>query len=286
MDYQKSLILNFVHHENRKKVFWLMTAFFLGIAALQTGQDFLHAHINSYRGYLAESLVFKIYWVLFIPVVTFLFVYSAKIKPRIVGKLRWVLGIIAVVILSALHILLVAGLIVVVSELFFYSPFPFRTPFRYFASEHFYLTMFFYAAGIAIAFRHSKESDLSRPFPPSSPPKRQESTDKPLTFVFVSIQNKLIPIATKDIVCIQADRPYINIHTSEGKYLHTDTLKEMQSKLGNDRFVRIHRSTIINREFVKYIKSRSNGDYDITLTNGEAVRMSRNYYTSFRDGNA
>lgn len=284
MEYQNKLEIDFRQHEpfqnvtiKKSGIYWLIVAFLIGMAALQTGQDFLHAHLNNYRGYLAESLVFKLYWVLFIPIVSLLIVYSDKIKIRTDVKSRWLLGIVAVVVLSFVHIALTAGLIATVSEFFFDNPFPFRTPFLYFASEHFYLTMFFYAAGIGIVFRsvketiHTNEGDLSKP------------PGRPVEFISVQIQNKVIPIATKEIICIQADRPYVRIYTSAGQYLHTSTLKEMHSTLATCGFVRVHRTTIINPRFVEYIKSRSNGDYDITLKEGEVVRMSRNYYRSFRE---
>ncbi|WP_162054582.1 LytTR family DNA-binding domain-containing protein [Pontibacter pamirensis] len=45
----------------------------------------------------------------------------------------------------------------------------------------------------------------------------------------------------------------------------------------------MHRSTIVNTAQVEHIRSRSNGDYDVTLKNGEVVRMSRNYYPAFKE---
>ena len=100
--------------------------------------------------------------------------------------------------------------------------------------------------------------------------------------ITVTIQNKRVPVSVKEIIYIRADKPYLNIQTPTGRYLHTGTLKEMLGKLEDGGFIRVHRSTILNRAFVAHFKSRSNGDYDVTLKNGEVVRMSRNYYASFR----
>ncbi len=290
MNYQNNILANFSLLKTlgkkrafSKKPILYLTIFFFTIAALQTGQDFLHAHLHGYEGYLADSLVFKIYWVLYIPILGFLFYRSAHIKEKIQSRLRWLVGIAGVVLLSAVHILLVALLIVMVSSLFFYRPFSFSTPLNYFASEHIYLTLFFYASGAAFIFLYKDGKAVAMNTASiASPALHEAPSDKFAEFISVSVQNKLIPIPAKDVICIQADRPYVSIHTCTGKYLHTATLKDMLTKLGTHRFVRIHRSTIVNTEQVEHIRSRANGDYDVTFKNGEVVRMSRNYYATFR----
>ncbi len=266
-----------------KRLVWFTTIFFLIIAALQTGQDFLHAYLNGYRGYLADSLIFKVYWIVFIPALSFLLYESPKIRKSTPEKFRWLIVIAGILLLSAAHILLVALLINMVSSLFFYNPFPITTPLHYFASEHVYLTLFFYSAGAAIIFRNKKEQSDTKEINAISSRERQSTQDRLAEFISVSVQNKVIPIPTRAIICIVADRPYVRIQTNSGRYLHASTLKDMLDILGTGKFVRVHRSTIINREFVDHIKSRSNGDYDVTLRNGEVVRMSRNYYGAFRD---
>ncbi|WP_162055422.1 LytR/AlgR family response regulator transcription factor [Pontibacter pamirensis] len=291
MNFQKDISAHFSHLKplgqerafNKKPVLYL-TVFFFTIAALQTGQDFLHAHLHGYKGYLADSLVFKIYWVLFIPILSFLFYRSAQIKERIHSRLQWLVGMAGVALLSAVHILLVAFLIVVVSSLFFYRPFTFSTPLTYFASEHIYITLFFYASGAAFIFLYKDRKAVEMNTASIASPKLHEQpSDTFADFIPVSVQNKLIPIPAKDVICIQADRPYVKIHTCSGQYLHAATLKDMLTKLGAHRFVRIHRSTIVNTAQVEHIRSRSNGDYDVTLKNGEVVRMSRNYYPAFKE---
>lgn len=291
MNFRNNILahLSFLKPLGKERAFWekpilYLTIFFFTIAALQTGQDFLHAHLHGYEGYLADSLVFKIYWVLFIPILSFLFYHSAQIKGRIHSRLQWLVGIAGVALLSAVHILLVALLIVVVSSLFFYRPFTFSTPLNYFASEHVYLTLFFYASGVAFIFLYKDRKAVAMNTASIASPKLHErASDTFADFIPVSVQNKLIPIPVKDVICIQADRPYVRIHTCNGQYLHAATLKDMLTKLGPHRFVRIHRSTIVNTVQVEHIKSRSNGDYDVTLKNGEVVRMSRNYYAAFRE---
>lgn len=85
-----------------------------------------------------------------------------------------------------------------------------------------------------------------------------------------------------DIYQITAETPYISIQLNDKKYLHTETLKSMSTQLDNKVFVRVHKSSIINLDKVVSLKSRLNGDYDITLKNGAEIRLSRNYVADFK----
>lgn len=247
-----------------------LTIFFVAIAMLQTGQDFLHSHLNGYTRYLADSLIFKIYWILFIPVLSFLYYHAAEIEGK---RPRWWVGIAGTILVSVMHLVVVALLIVVVSHLFFHQPFRFFTPLRYFASEHFYLTLFFYGAGFVYIFFKKQQKSL-----PAVATKAPELPD----FISVSAQNRLIPVPVNEVLYIRADRPYISLQTCKGCYLHAATLKDMQAKLNPLQFVRVHRSVIVNIKLVGHYTSRSNGDYDITMKNGGVVRMSRNYFPGFK----
>jgi two-component system LytT family response regulator len=51
----------------------------------------------------------------------------------------------------------------------------------------------------------------------------------------------------------------------------------------DSRFVRIHRSTIVNIQSVSKWTSRGNGDYDLLMSEGTLLRLSRNYAQAFRE---
>ncbi|WP_245529083.1 LytR/AlgR family response regulator transcription factor [Aequorivita sublithincola] len=89
-------------------------------------------------------------------------------------------------------------------------------------------------------------------------------------------------VKVNDIYQITAETPYISIQLNDKKYLHTETLKSMSTQLDNKVFVRVHKSSIINLDKVVSLKSRLNGDYDITLKNGAEIRLSRNYVADFK----
>lgn len=89
-------------------------------------------------------------------------------------------------------------------------------------------------------------------------------------------------LEVNDIYQITADTPYISIQLEEKKYLHTETLKSISTQLDNNRFVRVHKSTIVNLNKVISFKSRLNGDYQIFLNNGSSIRLSRTYVADFK----
>jgi DNA-binding LytR/AlgR family response regulator len=78
-------------------------------------------------------------------------------------------------------------------------------------------------------------------------------------------------VRISDIECLEADRNYINVHTPERSYLLRQTLSSLEKKLSPAEFMRIHRSTIVNRS---KIRERRRGGV-LVLSSGRVVRVSR-----------
>ncbi len=64
--------------------------------------------------------------------------------------------------------------------------------------------------------------------------------------IFVRHHEKMIRISLDDIHYIEADRNYCKVYLKDRKYLLVTTLKEVDEKLSDNRFLRIHRSYIVN----------------------------------------
>ena len=56
-----------------------------------------------------------------------------------------------------------------------------------------------------------------------------------------------------------------------------DTLASLESKLDPERFARVHRSDIVNVDWIKEVERHFHGDGIVRLKNGESVRLSRRY---------
>ena len=88
-------------------------------------------------------------------------------------------------------------------------------------------------------------------------------------------------VSFESIYYIKADSPYVVVQTEGDRYLHTSSLKKVAEEL-DTRFVKIHRSCIVNMNKVISYKSRLNGDYDVSLSGDVQVRLSRNYAKKFK----
>ena len=64
--------------------------------------------------------------------------------------------------------------------------------------------------------------------------------------IFVRYQDKMVKVGIKSILYIEADRNYCCIYSKDKKYLLVMTLKDMEKKLPQKHFLRVHRSFIIN----------------------------------------
>ena len=107
-------------------------------------------------------------------------------------------------------------------------------------------------------------------------------TPLPSTKLLVTQGKTSIPIPLTSISYIQTADPYIAIHADGKKHLIAQSLSGILDQL-DSRFVRIHRSTIVNIQLVSKWTSRGNGDYDLLMSDGTLLRLSRNYAQAFRE---
>lgn len=111
---------------------------------------------------------------------------------------------------------------------------------------------------------------------------REQNQDFISTILVADHNNKKQIIQVTDILYFSANSPYISIYHYSKKYLHTATLKSLETQLDDKHFVRIHKSHIVNIHKISSIQSRQNGDYDITLSDSTILRVSRNYAKDFK----
>jgi two-component system, LytTR family, response regulator len=84
-------------------------------------------------------------------------------------------------------------------------------------------------------------------------------------------------VSVDDITWVEADGDHVRLHASQTTHTARETLAEMEDRLRVFRFVRVHRSAIVNVAAVKRIDPIAKGDYHLTLRDGTTVRSSRHY---------
>lgn len=87
-------------------------------------------------------------------------------------------------------------------------------------------------------------------------------------------------VKTDDIIFTKSSGNYVEIITTERKYLMRITLNEFEKALDPQEFVRIHRSTIVKKDQIKEMQSYFNGEQIVIMNSGENLKMSRSYKDS------
>jgi two-component system LytT family response regulator len=86
---------------------------------------------------------------------------------------------------------------------------------------------------------------------------------------------RLIRVA--EIDWIEAAGVYVNLHVAGQQLLYRASLQELAERLDARRFVRVHRSAIVNIESILQLEPISHGEFDVVLKNGARTRVSRSY---------
>lgn len=90
-----------------------------------------------------------------------------------------------------------------------------------------------------------------------------------------------VMVDIEHVLHFAADGPYVKVITENRTHLFSQPLHKLEKRLPG-HFQRIHRSNIVNVNFIAEVRSRRNGDYVIVLKNGNEVRASRTYRERLR----
>lgn len=91
-------------------------------------------------------------------------------------------------------------------------------------------------------------------------------------YLFVKADRKHYKIATDSILYIEGLKDYIRIHTNTEKIIVLENMKDILTKLPENRFVRIHRSYIIPLDKIRVIEGNQ-----IQMSNGEYLSVGETY---------
>ena len=84
-------------------------------------------------------------------------------------------------------------------------------------------------------------------------------------------------LRTDQIEWIEAAGNYVRLHLPDTSHLFRETMNNMEARLDGSRFVRIHRSRIVNTDRIKELQPWFNGEYVVVLQNGTRLTLSRGY---------
>jgi two-component system LytT family response regulator len=101
--------------------------------------------------------------------------------------------------------------------------------------------------------------------------------DLPLDRLVVKSGGSTRFVRVADIDWIEAAGVYANLHIGGKELLYRAALNELAERLDPVRFVRVHRSAIVNIESILHLEPISHGEFEVILKDGSRPRVSRTY---------
>lgn len=86
-----------------------------------------------------------------------------------------------------------------------------------------------------------------------------------------------------DIDWIEAAGYYACLHVGSNTHVMRRTLSDLARDLGEEQFIRIHRSIIVNVERIRGLELRDTGEYDVVLKSRARLRLSRRFRKRLQD---
>ncbi len=101
--------------------------------------------------------------------------------------------------------------------------------------------------------------------------------DKYIRRIQVKLNQRIFLVNVNDIHSFEAEGCYVRIRKSENDYLLRESLNSLEKKLAPRKFVRIHRSTIINLDSIIELQHWGQSEWIALLKNGGKYTVSRRY---------
>jgi two-component system, LytTR family, response regulator len=96
-------------------------------------------------------------------------------------------------------------------------------------------------------------------------------------FLLRGADRELRLLRAEDVDLIEASGNYVFLYTRTERHLYRETMASLEDRLDGRRFVRVHRSAIVNVEAIVSLEPIAAGDYELHLRGDRHVRMSRNF---------
>jgi two-component system LytT family response regulator len=100
--------------------------------------------------------------------------------------------------------------------------------------------------------------------------------------LIVKESGKIHFVPLENIIWLEAYDYYVKIHVKDHFYLIRERLKKLADILPETIFLRIHKSSIINTNYIQSIQSGESGDFSILMYNQQRLKVSRNYKEKIR----
>lgn len=125
---------------------------------------------------------------------------------------------------------------------------------------------------VSLMAEHKTGKPVDRPAGPVEVRDRSER-------ILIKERDSVFFVKTENIDWVEAAKDYVVIHIGQKKHLLRESMTRMEKRLDPNTFVRIHRSSIVNIERIKELKSYFHGDYIVYMKDGSELKLSRRYWS-------
>ena len=95
--------------------------------------------------------------------------------------------------------------------------------------------------------------------------------------IFVQKSEKLFNLPVEEIIYLEASGDYTVITTRSDQFVSSSGIGKLEEIMDPDTFIRVHRSTIINLNYLKEIERHFNGGMVVKMQSGKSFPVSRTY---------
>ena len=146
-----------------------------------------------------------------------------------------------------------------------------------------YLLKPFTAERLKVAIQRVREQIELSERPSNRPHKESNGRNAYTPRIVFKSRGRILFLPVSDIRWIGAEENYVRICTANETHLLRETMASMEQRLDPKSFLRVHRSAIVNLQYVKEVRTESQGDFVVQLVNGQKVAMSRSYHSRIRE---
>lgn len=112
--------------------------------------------------------------------------------------------------------------------------------------------------------------------------KKEAEDDAKNDTIVIKQNDSTFNLSIADIVWIEADNNAVIIHTRTKKFVEYGRLKDWENRLASHGLIRVHKSYIINTQYIERYQSKPSGDGTAYLASGEKIKVSRNFKSNLR----
>jgi two-component system, LytTR family, response regulator len=97
------------------------------------------------------------------------------------------------------------------------------------------------------------------------------------TRIVFKSRGRILFLPVSEIRWIGAEENYVRLCTERETHLLRETMAHLEERLDPHQFLRVHRSYIVNLQFVKEVRTEHDGESSVMMLDGQRIAMSRSY---------